>query len=83
MVETGCHGFCEEGPIAVVHPKGVFYPRLKAKDMAEIIETSVVGDDVVERLLYRDPETRRARRRSRRTSPFYALQTRIVLGLNG
>ena len=62
VVETGCHGFCQEGPIVVVRPQGIFYPRLKPRDIAEIIETSVVGDDVVERLLYRDPTTGDARR---------------------
>ncbi len=66
----------------VVRPKGVFYPRLKPKDMAEIIETSVVGDGVVERLLYRDPETGEAVALEK-DIPFYALQTRVVLRLNG
>ena len=47
----------QEGPIVVVHPRGVFYPRLKARDIKQIVETSVVSDDVVERLLYRDPAT--------------------------
>jgi NADH-quinone oxidoreductase subunit F len=82
VVLTGCHGLCQEGPIAVVHPKGVFYPRLKAKDMAEIVETSVVGDDVVERLLYRDPETGDAIALEKDV-PFYAGQTRIVRAENG
>jgi NADH:ubiquinone oxidoreductase subunit F (NADH-binding)/(2Fe-2S) ferredoxin/Pyruvate/2-oxoacid:ferredoxin oxidoreductase delta subunit len=82
VVLTGCHGLCQEGPIAVVHPKGVFYPRLKARDMAEIVETSVVGDDVVERLLYRDPATGEAITLEKDV-PFYAGQTRIVRALNG
>jgi NADH:ubiquinone oxidoreductase subunit F (NADH-binding)/(2Fe-2S) ferredoxin/NAD-dependent dihydropyrimidine dehydrogenase PreA subunit len=82
VVLTGCHGLCQEGPIAVVHPRGVFYPRLKAKDMAEIIETSVVGDDVVERLLYRDPATGEAIALEKDV-PFYAGQTRIVRAENG
>ena len=82
VVLTGCHGLCQEGPIAVVHPKGVFYPRLKAKDMAEIVETSVVGDDVVERLLYRDPATGEAVALEKDV-PFYAGQTRVVRAENG
>ena len=82
VVLTGCHGLCQEGPIAVVHPKGVFYPRLKAKDMADIVETSVVNDDVVERLLYRDPATGEAIALEKDV-PFYAGQTRLVRALNG
>jgi NADH:ubiquinone oxidoreductase subunit F (NADH-binding)/(2Fe-2S) ferredoxin/NAD-dependent dihydropyrimidine dehydrogenase PreA subunit len=82
VVETGCHGFCEEGPIVVVRPEGLFYPRLKAKDIAEIVETSIVGDGVVERLLYKHPQTGEALAHER-DIPFYNLQQRIVLSENG
>ncbi len=81
-METGCHGFCEEGPIVVVHPKGVFYPRLKPRDIAAIVETSVVGDDVVEKLLYRDPSTGRPVALEK-DIPFYARQKRLVRAING
>ncbi len=82
VVETGCHGFCEEGPIVVVRPQGLFYPRLKPADIEEIIATSVVGDGIVERLLYKDPQTGEALAHEK-DIPFYALQERIVLALNG
>ena len=82
VVETGCHGFCEEGPIVVVRPQGLFYPTLKPKDIEEIIETSVVGDGIVERLLYKDPATGEPLAHEK-DIPFYALQERIVLALNG
>ncbi len=82
VVLTGCHGLCQEGPIVVVHPRGVFYPRLKAKDIAEIVETSVVGDDVVERLLYHHPDTGEEIVLEKDV-PFYAGQTRIVRAVNG
>jgi len=82
VVETGCHGFCEEGPILVVRPQGLFYPRLKPKDIADIIETSVVGDGIVERLLYKDPFSGEPLAHEK-DIPFYALQERIVLALNG
>ncbi len=82
VVLTGCHGLCQEGPIAVVHPRGVFYPRLQPKDLADIVETSVVGDGVVERLLYVDPATG-ARVPLEKDVPFYAGQTRVVRAVNG
>ena len=82
VVETGCHGFCEVGPIVVLRPQGVFYPRLKPKDIEQIIETSVVGDGVVERLLYRHPETNEPIALEK-DIPFYSRQTRLVLALNG
>jgi NADH:ubiquinone oxidoreductase subunit F (NADH-binding)/(2Fe-2S) ferredoxin/NAD-dependent dihydropyrimidine dehydrogenase PreA subunit len=82
VLETGCHGFCEQGPIVVIRPQGIFYPRLRPKDIEEIIETSVVGDGVVERLLYRHPQTGEPIA-FEKDIPFYTLQTRIVLALNG
>jgi NADH:ubiquinone oxidoreductase subunit F (NADH-binding)/(2Fe-2S) ferredoxin/Pyruvate/2-oxoacid:ferredoxin oxidoreductase delta subunit len=82
VVLTGCHGLCQEGPIVVVHPQGVFYPRLKPKDIAEIVATSVVGDGVVERLLYVDPATG-ATVPLEKDVPFYAGQTRVVRAVNG
>jgi NADH-quinone oxidoreductase subunit F len=82
VVETGCHGFCEQGPIIVLRPKGIFYPRLKAADIDELIETSVVGGGVVERLLYKHPRTGEPIALEK-DIPFYALQKRIVLSLNG
>jgi len=82
VIETGCHGFCEEGPIAVVRPQGIFYPRLKPKDIEEIIETSIVGDGIVERLLYEHPQTGE-KLAHEKDIPFYTLQKRIVLSLNG
>ena len=82
VVETGCHGFCEQGPIIVLRPQGIFYPRLKARDIDEIVETSIVGDGVVERLLYKHPQTGESIALEK-DIPFYALQKRIVLSLNG
>ena len=66
----------------MLRPQGLFYPRLKPKDIEEIIETSVVGDGIVERLLYKDPQTGEPLAHEK-DIPFYALQKRIVLGLNG
>jgi NADH-quinone oxidoreductase subunit F len=82
VVETGCHGFCEEGPIVVVRPQGLFYPRLKPRDIEEIIETSVVDDGIVEHLLYKDPQSGEALAHEKDIA-FYKLQERIVLALNG
>ncbi len=82
VVETGCHGLCQEGPIVVVHPKGVFYPRIKPADLTRIIETSVVGDGVVEELLYRHPETDKPIALEKDV-PFYSKQRRVVRALTG
>ena len=82
VVETGCHGFCEQGPIVVIQPKGVFYPHVRPQDVAAIIEASVQADDVVEKLLYRDPATGQPLALEA-DIPFYKEQRRLVLSLNG
>jgi NADH-quinone oxidoreductase subunit F len=75
---TGCHGFCEKGPLVVVQPRGVFYRQVKPKDAEEIVETTLVNGDVVKRLLYRDPNTKK-RPETYGEIPFYARQERIAL----
>ena len=82
LVETGCHGFCEQGPILVLRPQGIFYPHVKPRDVPRIIETSVIGNEVVTDLLYRDPVSDEPIALEAEI-PFYALQRRLVLALNG
>jgi len=45
---TGCHGFCEKGPIMVIHPEGIFYPQVKEKHIPEIVkETLKKGEEFI------------------------------------
>jgi NADH-quinone oxidoreductase subunit F len=82
IVETGCPGFCQQGPLLTIEPSGVFYPRLKPEYAAQIVEASIVGDGVAEKLLYKDPATGE-RIAKEADIPFYARQTRVVMALNG
>jgi NADH:ubiquinone oxidoreductase subunit F (NADH-binding)/(2Fe-2S) ferredoxin/NAD-dependent dihydropyrimidine dehydrogenase PreA subunit len=82
VIETGCHGFCELGPILVTKPEGLFYGRLKPRDAKEIVDVSIAGKGVVDRLVYRDPATDE-HLAYEKDIPFYKLQDRIVLHLNG
>ena len=82
VIETGCNGFCAQGPVMVVYPGGVFYQYLKPEDAEEIIDQHVAQGNPVERLLYRDPKTgKTALRRSE--VPFFALQEKRVLRNTG
>jgi len=54
---TGCHGFCQRGPIVIVEPEGIFYSEVRAKDAIEIIESHIMRNKPVERLFYHDPQT--------------------------
>lgn len=58
VVETGCNGFCALGPLLLVHPDNLFYQKLGADDMPELVEEQLVHGRQVERLLYRDPQSR-------------------------
>ncbi|MFH1980461.1 MAG: NADH-quinone oxidoreductase subunit NuoF [Pseudomonadota bacterium] len=73
VVETGCNGFCAMGPIMVVHPDGVFYQKLSVADMPELVESHFVGGKPVERLLYKDPVSKK-RIPKQEDIPFFAHQ---------
>lgn len=56
--KTGCHGFCQVGPLGIVQPDNVLYVHMKPGDDAkEIVEQHFINNKIVERLLYKDPET--------------------------
>ncbi|MCF6179706.1 MAG: (2Fe-2S) ferredoxin domain-containing protein, partial [Geopsychrobacter sp.] len=54
---TGCHGFCEQGPIMVIYPQGICYLKVKPEDISEILSETIKGQRVIERLLYVDPNS--------------------------
>jgi NADH-quinone oxidoreductase subunit F len=79
---TGCHGFCEKGPIMVIHPDGIFYAQVKPDHVGEIVETTIKKEELVQSLLYKEPGTKK--RISREADiPFYKNQQRIIFGNNG
>ena len=56
VLQTGCFGFCEQGPIVKILPDNTFYTQVKPEDANEIIAEHIVKGRKVERLLYVDPE---------------------------
>ena len=79
---TGCHGFCEKGPVVVILPAKVFYPNVQVTDVPEIVERTVLGGEAIERLLYVDPLSG-DRVTLDHEVPFYQKQQRLVFRLNG
>jgi NADH-quinone oxidoreductase subunit F len=75
---TGCHGFCQQGPIAVVEPEGIFYTHVSVGDVPEIAQSHLRDGQPVERLFYKDPISGEAIPRYEDV-PFYNKQQRIVL----
>lgn len=57
VVQTGCVGSCDLGPVVIVYPEGVFYQRLEPEDIPELVETHLLKGRTVERLLYQRPAT--------------------------
>jgi NADH:ubiquinone oxidoreductase subunit F (NADH-binding)/(2Fe-2S) ferredoxin/NAD-dependent dihydropyrimidine dehydrogenase PreA subunit len=78
---SGCHGFCQQGPLVVLTPSGICYCKVKPEDAVEIVEQSVLGNDVIERLLYVDPGTEE-KVELESEIPFYKKQTRTLLASN-
>jgi NADH-quinone oxidoreductase subunit F len=54
---TGCHGYCEKGPMAVIYPEEICYVEVTPKDVPEIVSQTVLGKKVIDRLIYADPDT--------------------------
>jgi NADP-reducing hydrogenase subunit HndC len=77
---TGCHGFCERGPLVVIYPEEICYTQVKPEDVPEIVQSTKEGK-VVERLLYVDPVSGKKIKREPEI-PFYSNQQRLVFGPN-
>jgi len=79
---TGCHGFCERGPIVVIRPRGIFYQKVKPEDIAEIINRTILKGEIIDSLLYVEPSTGKKVIYEHEV-PFYKKQNRIIFGSNG
>lgn len=77
LKKSGCHGFCEMGPFLRLEPMGWLYIKVKLEDCEEIIEKSILGNEVVERLVYKDKEG--VKYEKQKDIPFYKQQTRLAL----
>jgi NADH:ubiquinone oxidoreductase subunit F (NADH-binding)/(2Fe-2S) ferredoxin/Pyruvate/2-oxoacid:ferredoxin oxidoreductase delta subunit len=79
---TGCQGFCQGGPLLLLVPEGVVYQHVRVADVPEIVEKTVLGGELVERLLFVDPVTDLQCRKEEEL-PFYRPQQRVLLRDNG
>jgi NADH-quinone oxidoreductase subunit F len=79
LKQTGCHGFCERGPLVVINPGQTLYQQVKTSDIDEILEKTIKGT-VVERLLYKNSKGKVFTKED--SVPFYKNQMRLLLGNN-
>lgn len=82
LLVSGCHGFCELGPLVVIGPQGIFYNRVTPEDAKDVIEETIQKGNVIDKLLYKDPTTGE-KVILEKDIPFYKHQMRIVLKNNG
>ena len=57
IVETGCQGFCEQGPLVIIYPEGTFYTHVQESDVPEIVSEHLIKGRIVGRLLFKEPLT--------------------------
>lgn len=74
--QSGCHGFCEMGPLVRIEPWNYLYIKVKEEDCEEIFQTTILKGEPVERLMYRQDDNLYPQQEK---IPFYAKQTRLVL----
>lgn len=74
--KSGCHGFCEMGPLVRIEPEGILYTKVKLEDCEEIVNETIVKENVVDRLVYKIEGKPYIRQED---IPFYAKQQRVVL----
>ncbi len=78
---TGCHGFCEQGPVIIIEPGNVFYCHVSPENAFEIVSQTLVKGEIIERLLYTDPVSSK-RVQTEMEIPFYKAQDRQLLSQN-
>ena len=75
--KTGCHGFCEIGPVLVIEPDNILYQKVKPKDVPEILYETILKGNVIERLLYLNPKNGEKILHEDKI-PFYQNQRKLV-----
>jgi len=74
---TGCHGFCQLEPNLIVYPEEIFYKNLKPQDVPQIVEKSILGNEIVSSLVFKDLKT--AQKVIKQDEiPFYKKQERLL-----
>ncbi len=80
LIFSGCHGFCEQGPLAVIRPEGIFYCKLRMEDIVPIIIETLAEGKIIDSLLYEDKNVGKVV--YEKDVPFYRSQKRLLLEQN-
>ncbi len=74
---TGCHGFCEMEPNLIIYPDGIFYKKLKPKDVPKIVEETLLNNKIIPSLVFEEARTKE-RIYEQEEIPFYKKQKRLL-----
>ncbi|MFC1717650.1 NADH-ubiquinone oxidoreductase-F iron-sulfur binding region domain-containing protein [Candidatus Poribacteria bacterium] len=81
VIFSGCHGFCEQGPLVVIGPEDILYCRVKEENIASIVSETLVKGEIIDSLLYEHPVSG-DKITYEKDIPFYRVQERVLLGQN-
>jgi len=81
LIITGCHGFCQQGPLMVIRPGDILYCKIKPEWIPDIVEKTIINGKTIEEYLYLDPSTKN-RIVKESDVPFYASQNKRIIGPN-
>ena len=79
LKQTGCHGFCEKGPILIIYPEEICYVSVKPSDAADIVAQTLAQGRILDRLIWKNGPIMAAHHSE---IPFYKHQTRYLLANN-
>ena len=82
LVESGCQGFCQMGPLVLLYPQNILYTKVRVSDVGEIVDRTLLNGEYVDRLLYECQDTKHHVKDMNKI-PFYEKQNRIMLRLCG
>jgi len=76
--KSGCQGFCQIGPLVTILPENILYTKVRPDDVQDIVETTLIRGELLNRILYVDPDTKKPCK-NQSEIPFYRKQQRFVL----
>ncbi len=82
VIKAGCHGFCQVGPLIKIEPDGILYGEVSPEDAEDIIENTIKKGEIIDRLLYEDPQTGK-QSVGEKDNPFYRNQDKVTLSTCG
>jgi len=79
VIMTGCFGLCALGPVVIVYPEGAFYSQVQPEQVKEIVESHLIGNEIVTKYLYKETIADNGAIKALNETDFYKKQFRLAL----